>query len=152
MKSRAQREQELLSSGLVDSIKGLFQNKNANIPEKYYILIADYIDCINQLDYEGGLYLNPVEIAEMLPSLLNCISEENLGGIYGKTNGNKITMNSTLNYETNKLYFFHELTHALQTRNVDNHEECSFYNGKTGMFLTEGATQFTAEILVFQYR
>ena len=147
MKSRAQREQELLSSGLVDSIKGLFQNKNANIPEKYYILIADYIDCINQLDYEGGLYLNPVEIAEMLPSLLNCISEENLGGIYGKTNRNKITMNSTLNYETNKLYFFHELTHILQTRNVNNHEECSFYNGKTGMFLTEGATQFTAEIL-----
>lgn len=26
-------------------------------------------------------------------------------------------------------------------------KKCSFYNGKTGMFLTEGATQFTAEIL-----
>ena len=29
MKTRSQREQELLSSGLVDSIKGLFQNSNA---------------------------------------------------------------------------------------------------------------------------
>ncbi len=51
------------------------------------------------------------------------------------------------NYETNKLYFFHELTHVLQTRKVNNYEECSFYDGKTGMFLTEGATQLTAEIL-----
>ena len=56
-------------------------------------------------------------------------------------------MNSTMDYQSTKLYFFHELTHALQTRKIDNHEECAFYNGKTGMFLTEGATQFTAEIL-----
>lgn len=56
-------------------------------------------------------------------------------------------MNSRNDYETNKLFFFHELTHAIQTRFVNNHEECSFYNGDTGMFLTEGATQFTAEIL-----
>lgn len=52
MKTKSQREQELLSSGLVDSIKGLFQNSNANIPEKYYLLMADYIDSIGQLDYE----------------------------------------------------------------------------------------------------
>ncbi len=147
MKSRTQREQELLNSGLVDSIKELFQNTNANIPEKYYLLIADYIDSIGQLDFEGGLYLDPINVARMLPNLLNTISEENLGGIHGKTDGNKITMNSTLDYETNKLYFFHEITHALQTRYVNNQEECSFYNGKTGMFLTEGATQYTAEIL-----
>lgn len=56
-------------------------------------------------------------------------------------------MSSTLNNEQNKLYFFHELTHALQTRKKDNKEECSFDNGKTGMFLVEGATQFTSEIL-----
>lgn len=147
MKTRSQREQELLSSGLVDSIKGLFQNSNANIPEKYYLLMADYIDSIGQLDYKGGLYLDPIQVARTLPSLLNVISEENLGGIHGRTDGNKITMNSILDYETNKLYFFHELTHAMQTRYLDNHEECSFYNGKTGMFLTEGATQYTAEIL-----
>lgn len=147
MKSRLQREQELLSSGLVDSIKGLFQNFNVNIPEKYYLLMTDYIDSISRLDYEGGLCLDPIEIARNLPILLNSISEENLGVIHGITNGKQITMNSSLDYETNKLYFFHELTHALQTRYVNNHEECSFYNGKTGMFLTEGATQFTAEIL-----
>ena len=147
MKSRLQREQELLSSGLVDSIRGLFQNSNANIPEKYYLLMTDYIDSISQLDYEGGLCLDSIEIARSLPLLLNSILEENLGVIHGITNGKQITMNSSLDYETNKLYFFHELTHALQTRYVNNHEECSFYNGKTGMFLTEGATQFTAEIL-----
>lgn len=147
MKTRIQREQELLSSGLVDSIKGLFQNQNVNIPEKYYLLLADYIDSIGQLDYDGGLYLDPIQVAQSLPQVLTEIVESNISGIHGRTDGTKITMNQYLDYNTNKLYFFHELTHALQTRMVDNHEECSFYNGKTGMFLTEGATQFTAEIL-----
>ena len=142
MKTRTQREQELLTSGKVDFIKRLFQNSNANIPEKYYLLMADYIDCIEVLEY-----IDPIELEKKLPSLLNTITEENLGGIYGKTDGNKITINSSLGYEANKLYFFHELTHILQTRYVGSHEECSFYNGKTGMFLTEGATQYTAEIL-----
>lgn len=147
MKSRIQREQELFSSGLVDSIKGLFQNTGVNIPEKYYILMADYIDSLGQLDYDGGLYLDPVEVAQMLPNILTEVLDTNLVGIHGRTDGTKITMNQHLDYNTNKLYFFHELTHALQTRKVGNHEECSFYDGKTGMFLTEGATQFTAEIL-----
>ena len=43
--------------------------------------------------------------------------------------------------------FFHELTHAIQTRIINGQEQCSCYNGKDGMFLTEGATQYTAEIL-----
>ena len=124
MKTRFQREQELLTSGKVDFIKRLFQNSNANIPEKYYLLMADYIDCIEVLEY-----IDPIELEKKLPSLLNTITEENLGGIYGKTDGNKITINSSLGYEANKLYFFHELTHILQTRYVGNHEECSFYNG-----------------------
>lgn len=76
MKTKSQREQELLSSGLVDSIKGLFQNSNVNIPEKYYLLMADYIDSIGQLDYEVGLYLDPIQVARTLPNLLNVISEE----------------------------------------------------------------------------
>ena len=29
------------------------------------------------------------------------------------TDGNRIIMNSLLDYQTNKLYFFHALTHAL---------------------------------------
>ena len=147
MKTQMQREEELISSGLVDSVKNLFQNYNVNISEKYYILLADYVDSIGQLDFEDGLYLDPVQIARKLPSVLTEVAENNIGGIYGRTDGTKITMNPNLDYLTNKKYFFHELTHALQTRKVDNHEECSFYNGQTGMFLTEGATQFTAEIL-----
>lgn len=43
--------------------------------------------------------------------------------------------------------FFYELTHAIQTRIINGQEQCSCYNGKDGMFLTEGATQYTAEIL-----
>ena len=145
--NRIQREQELVNSGLVDSIKLQYRNINHNIPDKYFILIADYIDSIGQLDYENGLYLDPVEVARMLPKVLSSINEQDLGGVHGVTNGDRIYINSKMSYEDTKLYFFHELTHAIQTRKVDNHEECSFYNGKTGMFLTEGATQFTAEIL-----
>ena len=63
MKSRTEREQELLNSGLVDSIKGLFRNSNVNIPDKYYLLLADYIDSIGQLDYDGGLYFELVKVA-----------------------------------------------------------------------------------------
>lgn len=83
----------------------------------------------------------------MLPDVLKQVSEENIGGIHGKTDEDRITMNSSLDYETNKLYFFHELTHAILTRIINGQEQCSFYNGKDGMFLTEGATQYTAEIL-----
>lgn len=147
MKTRLQREQELLNSGLVDSIKDLFVDKNVRIPDKYYLLLADYIDSIGQLDFEGGLFLDPIQVAQSLPYVLTDIVESSIGGIHGRTDGTRITMSQYLDYNTNKLYFFHELTHAIQTRMVDNHEECAFYNGQTGMFLTEGATQFTAEIL-----
>ncbi|MEG1009713.1 MAG: hypothetical protein RSF67_07895 [Clostridia bacterium] len=145
--SRLQREQELLNSGLVDSIKGVFKDKNVKITDKYYLLLADYVDSIAQLDFEGGLFLDPVQVAQSLPNVLTDIAEANIGGIHGRTDGTKITMNQYSDYNTNKLYFFHELTHAIQTKMVDDHEECAFYNGQTGMFLTEGTTQFTAEIL-----
>ena len=141
------REQELISSGLVDAIKQQYNNINYSISDKYFILMADYIDSISRLDYEGGLYLNAMNIAKMLPDVLRQVSEENIGGIHGRTDEDRITMNSSLDYETNKLYFFHELTHAIQTRIINGQEQCSFYNGKDGMFLTEGATQYTAEIL-----
>ena len=141
------REQELISSGLVDAIKQQYNNINYSISDKYFILMADYIDSISQLDYEGGLYLNAMNIAKMLPDVLKQVSEENIGGIHRRTDEDRITMNSSLDYETNKLYFFHELTHAIQTRIINGQEQCSFYNGKDGMFLTEGATQYTAEIL-----
>ena len=139
--------QALINSGLVDSLKYQYRNIPYNIPDKYFVLIADYIDSISQLDPNQGLFLDPIEVAKTLPSVLTSIQEANLGVIHGRTDADRIVMNSNMNYEMNKLYFFHELTHALQTRWVDGHEECSFYDGKTGMFLTEGATQYTAEIL-----
>ena len=141
------RERKLINSGLVDSIKFQYRNVSHNIPDKYFILMADYIDSISMLDKENGLYLDPIQIAKLLPQVLTTIVETNIGGIHGITNSKSITMSNNMDYESTKLYFFHELTHALQTRMVNGKEECSFYNGKTGMFLTEGATQFTAEII-----
>lgn len=106
MKTRIQREQELQYSGLVDSIKVLFDNRKVNISDKYYILFADYIDSIGQLDFENGLFLDPIQIAQTLPNVLTEIIEADIGGIHGRTDGTRITMNQHLDYNTNKLYFF----------------------------------------------
>lgn len=141
------RRQELINSGLVSAIKKQYMNVSHNISDDYFVLIADYVDSVNQLEFEGGLYINAMDIARMLPNVLNTVIETNLGGIHGRTDGSRITMNSRLDYETKKLYFFHELTHAIQTKMINGKENCSFYNGNDGMFLTEGATQYTAEIL-----
>ena len=145
MKTKEQREQELYSSGLVDSVKNLFANKNVNINEKYYVLIADYLDSIDEV--KDSMLINTEEIAKRLPEVLNNIQEVNLNGIYGVTDGKGIAIEQSLDYESKKLYFFHELTHALQTRNENDNEKCAFYNGHNGMFLTEATTQYTAEIL-----
>lgn len=144
MKTKEQRYNELYSSGLVDSIKQLFANRN-NISENYYVLMADYIDSMNEI--KDQMLINPTEIAKSMPKLVKSIQDANLGGIYGITDNNRIRMEQSLNYEDKKLYFFHELTHALQTFYKDGKEQCGFYNGHDGMFLTEGATQYTAEIL-----
>lgn len=144
MKTKEQRYNELYSSGLVDSIKELFANRN-DISEDYYVLMADYIDSMNEIKDE--MLINPTEIARKMPELVKSIQETNLGGIYGRTDDNRIQMEQSLSYEDKKLYFFHELTHALQTSHENGREQCGFYNGHDGMFLTEGATQYTAEIL-----
>ena len=144
MKTKEQRYNELYSSGLVDSIKELFANRN-DISEDYYVLMADYIDSMNEIKDE--MLINPTEIARRMPELVKTIQETNLGGIYGRTDDNVITMEQSLSYEDKKLYFFHELTHALQTFNENGREQCGFSDGHDGMFLTEGATQYTAEML-----
>lgn len=112
MKTKEQRYNELYSSGLVDSIKELFANRN-DISEDYYVLMADYIDSMNEIKNE--MLINPTEIARKMPKLVKSIQESNLGGIYGRTDDNRIQMEQSLSYEDKKLYFFHELTHALQT-------------------------------------
>lgn len=144
MKTKEQRYNELYSSGLVDSIKELFANRN-DISEDYYVLMADYIDSMNEIKDE--MLINPTEIARKMPELVKSIQETNLGGIYGRTDDNRIQMEQSLSYEDKKLYFFHELTHVLQTSHENGREQCGFYNGHDGMFLTEGATQYTAEML-----
>ncbi len=144
MKTKEQRYNELYSSGLVSSIKDLFANRT-DISEDYYVLMADYIDSMDEIKDE--MLINPTEIARRMPELVKSIQETNLGGIYGRTDDNSIQINQSLNYEDKKLYFFHELTHALQTSHENGREQCGFYNGHDGMFLTEGATQYTAEML-----
>lgn len=144
MKTKEQRYNELYSSGLVDGVKKLFANRN-DISEDYYVLMADYIDSLNEIKDE--MLISPTEIARKMPELVKSIQESNLGGIYGRTDDNRIQIEQSLSYEDKKLYFFHELTHALQTSNENGREQCGFYNGHDGMFLTEGATQYTAEML-----
>lgn len=144
MKTKEQRYNELYSSGLVGGVKKLFANRN-DISEDYYVLMADYIDSLNEIKDE--MLINPTEIARKMPELVKSIQESNLGGIYGRTDDNRIQIEQSLSYEDKKLYFFHELTHALQTSHENGTEQCGFYNGHDGMFLTEGATQYTAEML-----
>ena len=144
MKTKEQRYNELYSSGLVDSVKKLFSNRN-DISEDYYVLMADYIDSMNEL--KDQMLINPTEIAKRMPKFVKSINETHLGGIYGRTDDNIIQMEQSLSYEDKKLYFFHELTHALQTSHENGIEQCGFYNGHNGMFLTEGTTQYTAEML-----
>ena len=144
MKTKEQRYNELYSSGLVDSVKKLFSNRN-DISEDYYVLMADYIDSMNEL--KDQMLINLTEIAKRMPKLVKSINETHLGGIYGRTDDNIIQMEQSLSYEDKKLYFFHELTHALQTSHENGIEQCGFYNGHNGMFLTEGTTQYTAEML-----
>ena len=85
MKTKEQRYNELYSSGLVDSIKELFANRN-DISEDYYVLMADYIDSMNEIKDE--MLINPTEIARRMPELVKSIRETNLGGIYGRTDEN----------------------------------------------------------------
>lgn len=144
MKTKEQRYNELYSSGLVNSVKKMFANRN-DISEDYYVLMADYIDSMNEV--KDQMLINPTEIAKRMPKLVKSINETHLGGIYGRTDDNRIQMEQSLSYEDKKLYFFHELTHALQTSHENGIEKCGFYNGHDGMFLTEGATQYTAEML-----
>lgn len=144
IKTRYEREQELISSGLVDEIKKRFRY-NSSISDEYYMLITDYIDCLNEVN--DSLHIDAVQIVNALPQLITSIKEIDLGGVHGRTDEHDITMNSKLDYEQKKLYFFHEMTHAIQTTKINGREICSFYNGNDGMFLTEGATQYTAEIL-----
>lgn len=144
MATRQQREQELINSGLVNAIKRAYNGTNYNIPDKYFLLMADYIDSVMQV--QDSLGIDAYELARILPQVLNNVEEKNIP-VHGITEGTSITMNPNMSYEATKLYFFHELTHALQTRKTQQGEECSLANNRNGSFLMEGLTQYTAERL-----
>ena len=63
--------------------------------------MADYIDSMSEIKDE--MLINPIEIAKKMPKLIKSIQETNLGGIYGRTDDNRIQINQSLDYE-NKNY------------------------------------------------
>lgn len=67
MKTKEQRYNELYSSGLVNSVKKMFANRN-DISEDYYVLMADYIDSMNEL--KDQMLINPTEIAKRMPKFV----------------------------------------------------------------------------------
>ena len=73
MKTKEQRISELYSSGLVDGVKQLFANRN-DITEDYYVLMADYIDSMDQI--KDQMLINPTEIARTMPELVKEFMEE----------------------------------------------------------------------------
>ena len=72
---------QLLSSGLVDTIKELFATRT-DISEDYYVLMADYIDSMNEIKDE--MLINSTEIARRMPELVKSIQETKLVDFFEK--------------------------------------------------------------------
>lgn len=147
VKTKEQREQELLNSGLVEEIKLQYKDIEHSISDKYFFFIADYIDALSEFNRDGNLDLNLNETIKKLPQLLTIITEDDLGIKKSKRDNTRVIINTELDDESTKMYFFREMTDLLQTREIDNHRECGFFDGKTGMFLTKGSIQYITEIL-----
>ena len=75
MKSRQKRERELYENGMVSEIIKLFHNRR-DISEKYYVLMADYIDCLDQVKNE--MVINISDIFKKLPEVVKNIEDLNL--------------------------------------------------------------------------
>ena len=118
--NRADREEWLKQSGLIDTVKTFFEEKNVDISDEYYMLIVDYIKSVDLM--KDTLKVNPVDLAVKLPEVLNEIKEDPTLGAYGLTDNKVITMNPNLDYNSKRLYFFHELTHAILTVESNGHE------------------------------
>lgn len=133
-----------MDSNLVNEIKVMFGGRT-DIDEKFYFLIAEYLENLNAISKDLGI--DVVDVAMNLPDVIKSIKFDSTIAGYGEYKNQEIFMNPNLDKESLKLYFFHELTHAVQTHFKDGKENCAFYNETTGMFLTEAVTQYTAEIL-----
>ena len=73
MKTKEQRYNELYSRGLVSYIKNLFGNRS-DISEDYYVLMADYIDSMDEIKDE--MLINPTEIARKMPELVKVFKKQ----------------------------------------------------------------------------
>lgn len=145
MKSTYDRYNEVAQTQIFEDVIRKYEQDNRIVLEdKYYLLIADYLECLKELD----INVNIEKILDKLPKVFNQIQELSnyeMGGNYGATNVPTIKMNRELSPEKFKLYFFHELTHAIQT----SQKGTGLYdnNKKNGDFFNEGLTQITAEFL-----
>lgn len=134
---------------LLNYIKNEYKEINYDIDDKYFNLIKEYIKGIIKLD---NLYVNYFDLIKKLPEVLTKVEEKPVKELYGKSFNKTITLSTYNNEKENIIYFFHELTHALQSRYKNEIELCGFYNGETGMFITEASTQYIAEILYAVYK
>lgn len=139
----------MINNDLLKYIKNEYKNTNHNISDKYFYLMQEYISSIIKID---NLYVNYFELIKTFPNVLTEVSEEPLDNVYGYSYETTIVLAEDNNEKENTKHFFHELTHVLQSYNQDGIERCGFYDGVTGMFLTEGATQYLAEILYAVYK
>lgn len=145
MKSINDRYNEVSQTQIFEDIIRKYEQDNKIVLEdKYYLLIADYLECLKELD----LNVDIEKILDKLPKVFNQIQELSnyeMSGNYGATNVPTIKMNRELSPEKFKLYFFHELTHAIQT----SQKGTGLYDNdkKNGDFFNEGLTQITAEYL-----
>lgn len=145
MKSINDRYNEVSQTQIFEDIIRKYEQDNKIVLEdKYYLLIADYLECLKELD----LNVDIEKILDKLPKVFNQIQELSnyeMSGNYGATNVPTIKMNRELSPEKFKLYFFHELTHAIQT----SRKGTGLYDNdkKNGYFFNEGLTQITAEFL-----
>lgn len=135
---------------IVKNINQVYALYGKKLPSFYVDLIAEYIISSYYIENLPTL----TNIISNLPNLLENIYERSDGfysKIYGVTENKKIIMNANISDEDKKLYFFHELTHAILSRDINGIEIQSTYDGNNGMFFTEGMTQYIGEVMYENY-
>lgn len=125
-------------------VEKILKNKSS-IDDLYKFFLIDYFkamsQCFKNFKIDVSLVLN------MLSENFVSVSEDVLFGVMGHASNGNIVINSELDVGSKKLFFFHELTHVLQTR---ENNCCGLYNGENGMFLLEAQTQYLAQVLYCQ--
>lgn len=141
---KSYRERELNESGLVGAVKQLFGSEK-NISDKHYLLITDYIDCLSQLQ---AVKIDCFAMVRKLSKVLDKVEEVEEMGLPSQTIGGTIILNSKLNETLKRETLFFELTKLLQTYKCKGVEQCGFYNGRTGLFFTDGINNIFMKALL----